>query len=57
MITVLSKNAIHAVSGGDVATTVGGWVGTAISEIKEHAHLSGFELIGMLIAGNHKELH
>jgi hypothetical protein len=57
MITVLSKNAIHAVSGGDVATTVGGWVGTAISEIKERAHLSGFELIGMLIAGNHKELH
>jgi hypothetical protein len=57
MITKLSSDLVQQVSGGDVFATLGSWVGTAVSEIKEHANLSGCEVIGMLIKGNHKELH
>jgi hypothetical protein len=54
---------IQEISGGaeGAASRFGNWlggiVGTAAREIREHSDLSGCELIGMLIAGDHERYH
>jgi hypothetical protein len=50
MMIELTNSSTSVVSGGDVATTIGGWVGAAVSEINEHPIGACFGLVGVIVA-------
>jgi hypothetical protein len=51
MIIELSKESLQNVSGGDVVTTIGGWLGAGTAELQEHSvALALGGLVGVVIA-------